>query len=245
MSAILLAILALPTASAAEPLHASSACGKLKVRDLVADPGPGVVVVGIRHGTPRDVAKVRRLVKKLAVTGPVTVGLDAVEARRQEVLERLDLGRLPFERLQEALEWNTQFGFDYSTYTSLFALHELPTVSFLAMGQPVELRPSEAEYPVPRNYPALLAANSGDAPVPAELEERFAETVAWHDHSMAQAALEAWRGRGWLVLVVDRAWVEGGLGVPWQASRITDVPVQSALARKSGRYCYEGDRILR
>ena len=81
--------------------------------------------------------------------------------------------------------------------------------------------------------------------MPAELETRFVEQVAWIDHQLATKALEGWSGEGFLVVLVDRLHVQGGLGVAWQLERLTETPVSAALLADAGTRCVESDRILR
>ena len=140
--------------------------------------------------------------------------------------------------------WSDHFAFEYAPYAPLLNLYQLPSVSLAAVGQRVELVPEGASVAVPAGYSQLLEHATGEGPVPPELASRFAETVAWHDQRVAQAAIDAWDGQGWLVVLVDRTWVEGGLGMPWQAANLTDAPVRAALLADAGTRCYAGDRVL-
>jgi hypothetical protein len=81
--------------------------------------------------------------------------------------------------------------------------------------------------------------------MPPELESRFVEQVAWIDHQLATKALEGWDGNGFLVVLVDRFHVQGGLGVPWQLARLTEAPVSAALLADAGSRCVETDRVLK
>ncbi len=244
MSGWLVLLWGLATASSA--MGASpGACERVRLRDLAAEPGPGVLVLGSRHGVRRDLNRARRLVKKLSKSGPVTLALEPVAKRKQDVLERLELGRMPFDRLAQALSWEQYFGFDYDRYEPLLALYEQEGVRVRAAGVPVELPPDDATVALPPGYASVLADTMGDGPVPPALESTFVQTVAWHDRRVAEAAVEVWNGRGWLVVVVDRTWVQGGLGVQWQARRLTEAPVSAVLLADAGGRCYRGDRVIR
>jgi hypothetical protein len=106
-------------------------------------------------------------------------------------------------------------------------------------------RPPETTVAVPPLYMHALADTFGEGPIPVELEARFVEQVAWIDHQLATKAFESWNGQGFLVVLVDRLHVQGGLGVQWQLDRLSDVPVSAALLAEAGTRCVEADRILR
>jgi hypothetical protein len=106
-------------------------------------------------------------------------------------------------------------------------------------------KPADAALAVPPVYIHVLADALGEGPMPAELETRFVEQVAWIDTQLATKALEGWNGEGFLVVLVDRLHVQGGLGVAWQLERLTELPVSAALLADAGTRCVESDRILR
>jgi len=108
-----------------------------------------------------------------------------------------------------------------------------------------ERKPPEATLAVPPVYIHALADALGDGPMPPELESRFVEQVAWIDQQLAAKALEGWTGEGFLVVLVDRLHVQGGLGVAWQLERMTETPVSAALLADAGTHCVESDRILK
>jgi len=106
-------------------------------------------------------------------------------------------------------------------------------------------KPPEATLAVPPVYIHALADALGEGPMPPELESRFVEQVAWIDQQLASKALESWNGQGFLVVLVDRLHVQGGLGVEWQLARMTETPVSAALLADAGARCVESDRVLR
>ncbi len=108
-----------------------------------------------------------------------------------------------------------------------------------------ERKPPEVMLAVPPVYIHVLADALGEGPMPPELESRFVEQVAWIDQQLATKALEGWNGNGFLVVLVDRLHVQGGLGVAWQLERMTETPVSAALLADAGTRCVASDRILR
>ncbi len=231
----------------ATPTHAQEygGCERLRMGQLLGHPSPRVLFLGERRGTRKDLSRARRIVRKLAASGPVTLALEVVDGQKQNVLDRLSEGKLTPEKLPEALGWEASVGFDYRWYERLLRLYAQDGVQVSAVGQPVQLRPDEQTLPLPPGYALVLADAMGEGPVPPELEERLVQTAAWRDHRVAQAALDSWSGEGWLVVVVDRAQLEGGLGVQWQARQLTDAPVDFALLADAGSRCYKGDRLLK
>lgn len=231
----------------AAPAHAEarSSCRTVKVSQLTERPGPGVLVLGERPGVIRDVKAAKKLVKRLARQGPVTVGVEAVEARRQPVLDKLALGRVSFEALDNALAFQDE-GYTFSVYRRILALpSKVEGVSLVALGQPLLTRPDDTPVALPPGYTMVLTDAMGEHPVPPELESRTVQMVAYHDQRLAQTALDSWTGEGWLVLLVDRTWVQGGLGVPWQLRRMTDAKVEAVLLADAKSDCYPDDLVLR
>ena len=149
----------------------------------------------------------------------------------------------PIEQLAPTLDWENAWGFPFEPYAGLLETAD-DGAKLVAIGQDYVLRPVDATVTVPPGYIHVLADAMGDAPVPVELEGTMAQTVAWADLRLAQAALGAWDGEGALVMVVDRFHVEGGLGVQWQAKTLTDKPVVAAMLANGESRCYPGDRLL-
>lgn len=239
MNALLLAVLGVTPASAQ-----SESCEKVRIGRLVSESGPRVLFLGSRHASRRDLARARRIVKKLADKGPVTLALEPVWAGSQRALDRLEEKRLRFDRLEETLRWSDNFPYSYQPYVPLLSLYEHANVRLVGAGRQIELVPEGEQVTVPAGYSTVLADATETGPVPPAMSERFVETVAWHDRRVASTALDAWDGEGWLVVLVDRTWVEGGLGMPWQAEQLTDVPVNSALLADAKTRCYAGDQVI-
>jgi hypothetical protein len=106
-------------------------------------------------------------------------------------------------------------------------------------------RPADTPIAVPPLYMNTLADAMGDGVMPPELEARFVEQIAWIDHQIAATALAGWDGSGFLVILVDRLHVQGGLGVQWQLGQLTEVPIHAALLADAGTRCVAADQILK
>jgi hypothetical protein len=225
------------------PLASGAGCTKVSVGDLAAVPSPSVLVLGERRGTLPDLSRAASIVAKLSARGPVTVAIQAVHRDLQPALDDFSAGKVSLEALPAATNWEDRYGFPFEAYTKLFATRERG-VKFLAVGTTVTLKPKDAVLNLPPGYIAVLADVMGDSPVPPELETTTVETMAWTDSSLATAALDGWNQEGVLVVLVDRLHVEGGLGVDWQASRLTELPVAAALLANGDSRCYTGDRLL-
>lgn len=223
--------------------HAQQTCEKTSIGRLAASPLPAVFVLGERKGTEPDLARAGKLVAKLAKRGPVTVALQAVRLEHQDVLDRYAGGALALEQLPAELDWGNTWGFPFEAYAPVLESRALGA-KLVAIGADYVLRPADVVLPLPPAYIHVLADPMGESPVPVEIEGRTVETVAWADQRFAARAIGAWDGQGALVVVVDRFHVEGGLGVQWQAQRLTDKPVVAALLADADSRCYPGDLLL-
>jgi hypothetical protein len=114
----------------------------------------------------------------------------------------------------------------------------------VGVGLDPTMRPTDAQIPIPPGYIHVLGDALGQ-PLPVELESRFLQTVAWRDYAIASAAIEAWDGEGYLVILADRLHVEGGLGVSWQASLMTEAPVHAFVLADAESRCYDGDKLFK
>jgi uncharacterized iron-regulated protein len=222
---------------------AAPTCSRGSVGKLVKVEAPAVIVLGERKGTLPDLSRAKKVVAKLAKKGPVTLALQAVRQENQAVLDQLAAGQLAMEQVPAALDWENSWGFPFEAYAPLLATADRG-VKLVAIGEPYSLRPEEQTLPLPPGYFEVLADPMGDNPVPPELESPYVEFVAWADHQLASNAISAWDGQGVLVVVVDRFHVEGGLGVSWQAQRLTEAQVSAAILADAESLCYPGDTLL-
>lgn len=211
-------------------------CTQSTVPFVVDIAPPAVVVLGERKGMMPDLKRAAQIAKKLDKKGPVTLGLQIVPAAKQPVLDRFNAGELPEVLLESELGWT---GFPYAAYSKLFGLG----APIVGLGVPVEPKPRDTPVALPRGYARLLTDGMSGHPMPADLESDFAMLVAWIDSRIALTAIEGWDGKGFLVIVADRAHVEGGQGISWQAERLTEAPVHTVLLDGPGA-CYQGDTYL-
>lgn len=224
-------------------------CARSSVGKVSQGALPGVWVLGERKGTLPDLSRARKIVKKLAKRGPVTLALQAVAQDQQGVLDDFAAGTLALDALPTSLDWEARWGFPFEAYAPLFALGHSddpakPAVHLVGIGGEYHLRPQDQPMALPPAYFAILADPMGDNPVPPELETPYAEFVAWADHTFAERALAGWDGQGALVILVDRYHVEGGLGVSWQAQRLTPAPITAVVLADAESRCYAGDVLL-
>ena len=226
-------------------LAAASAapCSSTSIPEISSLPSPGIIVLGERKGTQPDLRRADRIVHALQRTGqPITIGLQAVSVDKQPVLDAYAAGEVEPGDLTTKLDWDHQWGFPYPPYAPLVtaAVHDHKV---LGLGLPTEPKPQEALIPIAPNYIRILSDAMSGHLMPPQLEGAFVQTVSWLDYRTTKAALDQWSGDGYLVLVVDRTQVEGGKGIPYQAARLSDIPVTSVLLAGEGA-CYDNDRFL-
>ena len=227
----------------ASAMAAPPRCTEVGLRDVTDLTPPAIVVLGERHGTQPDLRRAWRAVRKLHRSGPVTLALEAVHTSHQPTLDRYAAGEVTLYDLPYALDWETSWGFPWIPYRPLVAASRRG-VQVVAAGPTLGPAPQDAKFPVPPGYFSILSDAMAGHPVPPTFQDRFVRSMAWRDHSIAEAAINAWSGEGFLVVVTGRGHVEGGKGVNWQLSRRGEAKVYSAvLAEGEEAPCYPGDRI--
>lgn len=225
---------------------AQATCTPVQGATALADlPAPAIVVLGERKGTPLDLRRAARLVRSLQrETQPVTVALEAIDTAQQPALDDWIAGRLTADALPDALQIAERYGFSHAPYTRLLDT-ALTGADLVGVGLPYTAAPADTPLLVPPGYSFQLVPTMGGSPVPAALEETFAAAMAWRAAEIANRALGAWNGTGYLVIVADRALVEGGLGVSWQLQRQTETPVRAIVLADADGPCLPGDRVWR
>lgn len=219
-------------------------CEKVGLTDIAEVQAPAVIVIGERRGIWPDLLRAERLIQRLRQDHAVTVALEAVHVDKQPVLDQYTAGDITLSDVPELTGWGEYWGIPWQAYQGVVATGELGA-NLIAIGVNAQLRPNEDTIPLPPGYLHVLLDAVGEHAVPVELESQFVQTVAWKDYRMAKNAVTAWDGKGVLVILADRLHVEGGMGIQWQAQRMTDVPVTSALLASAETPCYPGDRIWR
>lgn len=217
-------------------------CEKVSLAQVADVQAPAVIVLGERRGIWPDLVRAERLIARLQRDHHVTVALEAVHVDKQPVLDQYTSGSIGLSDVPELTGWGEYWGIPWSAYQGVVAAGELGA-DLIAIGVNAELRPAQDTIPLPPGYLHVLLDAVGEHAVPVELESQFVQTVAWKDHRMAANAIEAWDGEGVLVILADRLHVEGGMGVQWQAQRLTEVPVTSVLLANANTPCYPGDRV--
>lgn len=222
---------------------AGGTCTEIDAGDILAVPPPAVIVLGERPGVPRDGRRAGRLVKKLGRVAPVTVALETVPRALQPVLDQYARGEIDTDDLDDALSWDEVVGLPYRSYNTLVTA-SVDDAGVSAIGMRNYSPPRSIDIPVPAEYLEILRDGMGQGLMPRVAEGAYLRFVAWRDHALAERALSAWDGRGYLVVVTHRARIEGGYGVPWQLAGLTDAPVEPfVLAWGIEPPCYAGDRV--
>ncbi len=224
---------------------AQDGCVPVGMSDVIEIGSPAVLVLGVRAGTNPDLWRAIRVVDKLKDRGDaVTVAVDIVHRRHQPTLDQLAAGQIPVGSLPRALQWDAKVGFPWAPYEALLVSQDHPV---LAVGVDPSDPPDAERGPVqmPLGYFEVLRDGMAGADVPLRRQDTFLTWMAGQDRDIAATALDAWNGEGVLVLVVDRARVEGGYGVQWQADLLTDAPVMAVTTAWAKTPCYDDDLVWR
>lgn len=222
---------------------AEDKCTTARASDVTSIKAPAVIVLGERHGTQPDLYRATHLAKKLNEAAKVTVALEAVHQRFQNVLDDYARKKVPKDDLETRLEWRASWGFPFAPYRSLVRGADLD-MDVLAAGVDQKGPPPGEKFPIPSGYLPILHDALDGNPLAPGMEQRFVEAMAWRDFAIARNAVRSWDGTGYLVIVADRARVEGGKGVPWQVQQLTDKPVHSFIMSWGKEPpCYPGDRV--
>lgn len=217
-------------------------CEEIDFADIAAVVPPAIVVLGERRATSPDTWRARRVVSHLRGIAPVTLALDVVPEDRQAVLDRYADGEIEGAALPGALAWS-DLGWPWRPYEPLVtgALHG---VDVIAAGPTEAAPPPWKSFPVPQGYAAVWGDAVVGPPVPKSWEQHVSRAAAWQDYQIALLATRVWSGQGYLVIVADRARVEGSHGLVWQLEQLQKGPVKPfVLAWGVSPACYPGDRV--
>jgi len=229
--------------AASVALAAPDSCERIDIGDVLAVPPPAIVVLGARHGTQPDLRRATKIVKTFAARAPTTVALEAVQGDKQKVLDDFSQGHVAAEHLPIKLDWDREWGFPYRPYQTLVTGNGIG-VHVIAAGQPLGNAPKDAEFPVPGGYMSILRDAMADHEIPLPMQSAFIRAMAWRDYQIAKQAVDGWNHMGYLVVLAGRTHIEGGKGVPWQASLLTKEPVSSfVLDWGVDPPCYPGDQV--
>jgi hypothetical protein len=219
-------------------------CETIGFTDVVEVAAPAVIVLGERHGTQPDLARATRVVNTLATNGKVTLALEAVHTKYQPVLDAYASGSMEPEELRTQLEWEQSWGFPWAPYERLVTA-AAQGIRVVAAGVTLGPAPADApDFPVPAGYYALLSGAMAGHEVPVEKQGDFVRSMAWRDYAITDAAIDAWDGEGYLVVLTGRGHVEGGKGVTWQADQRVEAPVYGFVLAWGGEPpCHPGDKV--
>jgi hypothetical protein len=232
-------------ALAAAALAQQDGCAMIGLSDITAVQAPAVIVLGERHGTQPDLARASKVVKALSAIDHVTLALESVAEGNQPVLDAFAAGQVPEADLAAKLDWENTWGFAWTPYAALVTAASRG-VSVVAAGPKLGLPDDPPTFPVPPGYLPLLVDAMQGHDVPPEGQDRFVQAMAYRDWKIADDALNAWDGKGYLVIVAGRGHVEGGKGVQWQAAQRVTVPVEAfVLAWGGDPLCAAPDRVWR
>jgi len=222
---------------------ADDACSTATLRDVLKIPEPAVIVLGERHGAEPDMARALRVIRRLHVNSQnVTLATDMVHRDQQSAFDSYASGDESVEYLAEDLSWNDRTGFPFAPYGRLFRTTRYG-VSLVAVGASPIGPPPERRPPIPQGYANWVASAIPNNTLAFGMDTRIARTLAWTDFQIAEHALLEWNNSGYLVILTERARVEGGMGVQWQAAQLTDIPVHSFILSWSQAYCTAGDKV--
>jgi uncharacterized iron-regulated protein len=219
-------------------------CSRISPRDIGRIDPPAVVVLGERRGTPSDLWRAKQLVRKLSRRATTTLALEAAHHARQPAIDRYEQGLTGFEDLAIELAWSDYWDFPITPDRPLLVSAQRG-VAVRAIGVDRSPKPTDYPVPIPPGYLFVLEDAFGSAPPPVIQEDRLILAIAYRDHRLAKGALEAWDGKGYLVLIADRFHVEGGKGISWQLERMSPAPVHAVLLSDAGAACHPADKILR
>ncbi len=221
--------------------------------------GSDVVYLGETHRLNRHHAKqVRILEEMIAGDRPVILGLEQIEARDQETLDRFNAGDIEIEKLAELIEWEKQWR-NYRDYLDLVKAANAAGVRVVGLNAPLEVVRQVSQVGVDALEPssrALLAEKIHvDDPVyerlmnhalsvhasfdPSFLRHVFEAQVSRDDH-MAQSiveALESAKGdqKPLMVVVAGSGHIQFGLGTPDRVRfRLPDLRDRIVLMSESG-----------
>jgi len=223
---------------------ADDSCRTITLPDITAVPEPAIIVLGERRGVAMDNLRAVKVLKALhkKTESPVTVAVDVVHHKYQHVFEQYSTGALDILQLEDALSWRTHTEVSFTPYRKLFAT-AVTGGTIHAVGTDLKPPPPEITPPTPGVYPSIVNSVVPDGELGFGLDAKISKTMAYWDYLVANRAANEWDGRGYLLIVTERARVEGGGGIPWQLVRQQDTPVYSFLLAWADPYCAKGDNV--
>jgi len=221
---------------------ATDGCAAVSLPDLTAAPAPAIIVLGETPGEDDDLRRAARVVRALRDRARVTLAVEAVHASRATDLTALRATTPDLSAVPTAVDWEDHWAWGYDGYRPLFALglSDVPGgVDLVAIGQDPAPPAGTRVTSVPAGYADRLAFLAGKE-LPFTMRDRLARARTWADARMAEQALNAWNGEGYLVIVADRTRVAGPGGVDWQLAQRTQTPLVAATLDWADMDCTDG-----
>ncbi len=219
-------------------------CQAVGLTDLAAVPAPAILVLGETPGEPDDLRRAYKLVRALRGRDRVTVGLQAIHQDYQGALQGMVADAPDLGALDETVQWSAHWPWSSAGYRGVLTMGLTDVaggVQLTALGGD-EIPPRGAEVgSVPEGYAERLQSIS-DGTLTGSMAARVARARSWSDSRMAERALEAWGGEGYLVVIVDRTRVAGPGGVDWQLERRASQSVHAVVLDWSDADCMEGEK---
>ena len=224
--------------------HAADPCKTISASDILSIPEPAVIVLGERFGSRVELARASRVIKGLAKksTGGVTLATERVHYDHQKAFDQFSTNGFSTSTLEQDLNWGAETPVSFKPYGRLFkqaAVH----ANLIAAGPNMTAPTNDVQPPVPAVYPALVSSVVAQDQLTFGMDNRISRILAYWDYQVAMRALHQWDGKGYLVIMTERARSEGGGGVPWQVSHEGSHTAYSFLLSWANSYCEEGDNV--
>ncbi len=225
-----------------------SSMGRLGVAAAAAR----AVYVGEEHSNPHHHAiQLRVLEEVYGRDRSLAIGLEMVQRPFQPALDRWGRGELTEAALQDALEWQTRWGFDWALYAPIFRFAQAHRIPLVALNARRELTKRIAKVGVDALDPAeraempelvlddadhramvveMMGGHHGTSD-PASFDRMYAAQVTW-DETMADSVAR-WLARAdaprRIVVLAGEGHVQHGLGIPKRAARRGIAPFVTVL----------------
>ncbi len=199
-----------------------------------------VIIVGESHGTAFHHERQKELLERIEQGDGRTlgVGMEMIEARFQEVVDRYLAQEISEDEFLEGVQWESRWGVDMDYYAPVWRLARAQGLRLIALNAPRELVRAvgqegvdglgheerealpeldleEARAQQYRQHLSRFLGAHGHGEVDEEALDRFFQAQMVWDSAMAQEALEALQeGLDAMYLVVGRGHMERGYGIP-------------------------------
>lgn len=199
--------------------------------------GADYVLIGEGHKNACDHRVQARLLEALAATDtPPSVGFEMVAVDRQPILDDFSAGMVPLDELDDELEWDSTWGYDFELYRPLFKIAQRYSLPVGALNMPKSVTGVISSSGMGglnedqrKQAPTLLIRQSAqqedflrqvfvlhderDPENDEQVRSFFRVQSAW-DSMMAEQAVRLRDRYDWpVVIIVGRGHVENGWGI--------------------------------